>query len=35
MRLAALGRGNKVLIWRKKIKDGRHDPDIFPKFLKN
>ena len=28
-------RVTKVLIWRKKIKDGRHDPDIFPKFLKN
>ena len=21
---------DKVLIWRKKIKDGRHDPDILP-----
>ena len=27
--------GDKVLIWRKKIKDGYHDPDIFPNFLKN
>ena len=28
-------RGDKVLIWRKNIKDGRHDQDIFPNFLKN
>ena len=34
-RLAALGQGDKVLIWRKKTKDGRHDSDIFPNFLKN
>ena len=27
--------GDKVLIWRKKIKDGRHDPDILSNFLKN
>ena len=26
--------GDKVLNWRKKIKDGRHDPNIFPNFLK-
>ena len=25
----------RVLIWRKKIKDGRHDPNIFPNSLKN
>ena len=25
----------RVLIWWKKIKDGRHDPHIFPNFLKN
>ena len=23
-----------VLIWREKNKDGRHDQDIFPNFLK-
>ena len=27
--------GDKVLIWRKKVKDGRHDSNIFPNFLKN
>ena len=27
--------GDKVLIWREKIKDGHHDPDILPNFLKN
>ena len=27
--------GDKVLIWRKKVKDGRNDPNIFPNFLKN
>ena len=27
--------GDKVTIWQKKIKDGRHDPDILPAFLKN
>ena len=21
---------DKILIWRKNIKDGRHDPNIFP-----
>ena len=27
--------GDKVLIWRKKVKDDRNDPNIFPNFLKN
>ena len=27
--------GDKLLIWRKKVKDGRNDPKIFPNFLKN
>ena len=27
--------GDKVLIWRKKNKDGCHDPNIFPNLLKN
>ena len=26
--------GDKVLIWWKKIKDDRHDQDIFPTFWK-
>ena len=26
--------GDKLLIWRKKIDDGRHDPNIFPHFRK-
>ena len=26
---------DKVLNWREKIKDDRHDPNIFPNFLKN
>ena len=26
--------GDKVQIWRKKIKDGRHDPNILTNFLK-
>ena len=27
-------KGDKVLIWREKNKDGRHDPNIFPTFEK-
>ena len=27
--------GDKVLNWRKKIKDGHHDSNIFQNFLKN
>ena len=27
--------GDKVQIWRKKIKDGRRNPNIFTNFLKN
>ena len=25
--------GDKVQIWRKKIKDGRHDPNIFSQIF--
>ena len=27
--------GDKLLIWRKQVKDGRNDPNISPNFLKN